>query len=160
MNLQKATPTDVPTIAALTDAAYEKYIPRIGRKPQPMTADYNAMLGTHEIWVLREPDILGFLVLQKEESILFIYSTVVSPAHQGKGSGKQLLLWTEEYALENGCDTIRLYTNEKMLENIGIYLNFGYTETHREDMKGFQVVHMAKSVGSDSRIKFGSMPSL
>jgi GNAT superfamily N-acetyltransferase len=149
--MQKATPEDVPEIARLTDAAYAKYIPRIGRKPQPMSADYTAMLGTHEIWVLRAQEILGFLVLQKQDSALLIYSIVVNPTHQGRGTGKQLLLWTEQHALETGCNEVRLYTNEKMTENIAIYTHLGYTETHREDMKGFQVVHMAKSVGSDSR---------
>ena len=50
--LRRATPEDAPAIAALTDAAYAKYIPLIGRKPQPMTADYRQMAAEHPIWLL------------------------------------------------------------------------------------------------------------
>jgi ribosomal protein S18 acetylase RimI-like enzyme len=152
LNMQPATQADVPQIAELTHAAYEKYIPRIGRKPQPMLADYSAMLETHQIWLLRQnADLQGLLVLQENPDHLLIYSIAVSPAHQAKGIGKQLLLWTEQHASQMGCKEIRLYTNEKMTENIALYTKMGYTETHREDMNGWQVVHMAKSVGSGSR---------
>jgi GNAT superfamily N-acetyltransferase len=150
--MQPATQADVPEVVQLTHAAYEKYIPRIGRKPQPMLADYSAMLETHQIWLLRQnTDLQGLLVLQKNQDHLLIYSIAVSPAHQAKGIGKQLLEWTEQHASQMGCKEIRLNTNEKMTENIALYTKMGYTETHREDMNGWQVVHMAKSVGSDSR---------
>jgi ribosomal protein S18 acetylase RimI-like enzyme len=153
LTLHKANKFDVPDIVRLTDAAYEKYISRIGRKPQPMTADYTVMLETHEIWLLRENnEIIGLLVLQKEDETLFIYSIAVSTDHQGKGIGKQLLMWTEQHALEIGCQRMRLYTNEKMTENIAIYTNLGYTETQREKMSDFYVVHMAKELNHGKNI--------
>jgi hypothetical protein len=44
VTLRQATLADVDAISALTDAAYSKYIPLIGRKPLPMTADYSRMV--------------------------------------------------------------------------------------------------------------------
>ena len=38
--MRRATPADAPAIAALTAAAYSKYIVRMGREPQPMRTDY------------------------------------------------------------------------------------------------------------------------
>jgi ribosomal protein S18 acetylase RimI-like enzyme len=147
LTLQKANQFDVPDIIRLTDAAYEKYISRIGRKPQPTTADYAAMLETHDIWLMRQDhEIIGLLVLQKEDETLFIYSIAVSVDQQGKRIGKQLLMWTEQHALEIGCQRVRLYTNEKMTENIAIYTHLGYTETQREKINDFYVVHMAKEL--------------
>ena len=47
--LRRATLSDVAAIVALTDAAYAKYIPRIGRKPQPMTTDYRPFVNEHSV---------------------------------------------------------------------------------------------------------------
>ena len=38
--IRRAGPGDVDALHAIAAAAYEKYVPRIGRAPAPMTADY------------------------------------------------------------------------------------------------------------------------
>ena len=38
--IRRATPGDVAALRAIASAAYRKYVPRIGRPPAPMTADY------------------------------------------------------------------------------------------------------------------------
>lgn len=47
--LRLATLDDVDTIATLTDLAYSKYVPRIGRQPQPMTTDYHDYVQQHPV---------------------------------------------------------------------------------------------------------------
>jgi ribosomal protein S18 acetylase RimI-like enzyme len=146
-SLRKASPADAPAIAALTDTAYAKYIPRIGRKPQPMTADYEQMAVEHSIWLLYYgADLGGVLVLEFEPETVLIYSVAVRPDLQGRGLGHRLLDLAEQQALQAGYRKIRLYTNEHFVENIELYHRAGYLETGREAYLGSRLVHMAKSL--------------
>ena len=52
MDLRPATPDDVPAITALVRAAYEKWVPLIGREPMPMQADYDEAVHDHMIDLL------------------------------------------------------------------------------------------------------------
>jgi hypothetical protein len=62
----------VEAISALTDAAY--FIPLIGRKPRPMTADYSIMVTEDTIWLLSvEDQLAGVLVLTYELETLLIW---------------------------------------------------------------------------------------
>lgn len=143
--LRKATPEDAPAIASLTDAAYSKYIPRLGRKPQPMTADYARMAAEHPIWLLHHgQELAGLLVLEHEPAALLIYSVAVSPQYQKQGLGRRLMALAEEQARLAGYRSIRLYTNEHMLENVALYLKLGYHEDRREPYLGSNLVHMSK----------------
>ncbi len=147
--LLRALPTEAETIAALTDAAYTKYIPRLGRKPQPMTADYGQILAEHPVWLICvEGQPVGSIVLMAEPEAMLIYSIAVSPQYQQHGLGARLLSWAEGQAQEAGFKLIRLYTNEHMQENIEWYKRSGYVETRREAYLGSTLVHMAKKLDS------------
>ena len=47
-----ATIDDAARIGGLARAAYTKYVPRIGREPAPMVADYDAEIAAHCIVVI------------------------------------------------------------------------------------------------------------
>ena len=145
--IRKAMPVDVAAIAALTDAAYTKYVPRMGRKPQPMTVDYHQMLAEHPIWLLCVGQtVAGLLVLMHEPDIMLIYSVAVHPDYQHRGFGRRLLAWADQEARQAGYTKIRLYTNALMEENIALYKSLGYHETHREPFNGLFIVHLAKTL--------------
>ena len=147
--IREASIADVKTIAALTDAAYAKYIPRLGRKPQPMTADYEQVLSEHHAWLLYLNDQpVGVLILMYESDQALIYSVAVSPEYQKQGWGRYLLEWAEQAAQREGHKLIRLYTNARMEENIALYRRLGYEETRREEYLGSTLVHMAKQLTS------------
>ncbi len=55
-----------------------------------------------------------------------------------------MLEFAERAALALGYRSIKLYTNEAMTENIGLYSRMGYVETHRAEEKGLRRVYMAK----------------
>ncbi|KAK8091866.1 hypothetical protein PG997_002227 [Apiospora hydei] len=57
----RATPDHVPAIRAMVQAAYAKYVERIGRPPAPMLANYERILeeGKQEVWVLVLPRSTG-----------------------------------------------------------------------------------------------------
>jgi ribosomal protein S18 acetylase RimI-like enzyme len=147
ITLHKATSDDASAIAALTDAAYQKYIPLIGRKPLPMTADYAKMAFENEIWLLHvEQQLAGVLVLEHEPDTLLIYSVAIQPEFQKQGLGRHLLAFAEEQAIQAGYRSIRLYTNEKFTYNINLYKSLGYLETSREPFRDSTLVHMAKTI--------------
>jgi len=145
--IRQATLDDVAAMSALTDAAYSKYIPRIGRKPQPMTADYTILVTEHPVWLVEIGQRLaGVLVLQHEPDALLIYSVAINPDDQKRGLGRLLLGWAEHQAQLAGYHSLRLYTNALMTENIALYTRLGYQETRREAYVGGAIVHMTKQL--------------
>lgn len=145
LTIRRATLNDVAAISELTELAYSKYVPRIGRKPQPMTTDYQHFVENHPVWVLEiEQQIAGVLVLQQEATALLIYSVAIHPTQQKRGYGRFLLDWAEQEAKKAGYQTIRLYTNAKMAENIALYTRLGYQETGREPIGTGVRVNMSK----------------
>ena len=146
-SIHRAAAGDVAAIAALTDAAYAKYLPRMGRKPQPMTVDYHQIVSAHPVWLLRVGQALaGVLVLMHEPDTLLIYSVAIHPEYQHRGFGRRLLAWAEREAEAAGYSRIRLFTNALMEENIALYRYLGYRETHREPFHGLTLVHLAKTL--------------
>lgn len=146
-SIRKASLDDVEAITALTDAAYTKYIPLIGRKPQPMTADYAKMVVENSIWLLIvEDQLAGVLVLVYEPENILIYSVAINPEYQKQGLGRRLLDWAEQQAVQAGYKSIRLYTNERFEANIVMYKHLGYQETSREPFLNSILVHMAKQL--------------
>jgi ribosomal protein S18 acetylase RimI-like enzyme len=147
VTIRRAVSADADMIAALTDAAYAKYVPRMGRKPQPMTVDYQQVVAAHPVWVLcSEQALAAVLVLMHEPDTLLIYSVAVHPNYQHRGFGRRLLAWAEREARQAGYTRIRLYTNALMEENIALYQYLGYRETHREAFHGLSLVHLSKSL--------------
>ncbi len=72
------------------------YLPLLGRGPRPMTADHQAMIVEHEVWLLVDEEVpLGVLELIPEPDCTLIYSVAVHPEHQRQGVGRRLLEWVE-----------------------------------------------------------------
>ncbi len=96
--VRKASPDDAETIAALTESAYARYIPRLGRKPEPMTADYRQMVAEHPVWLLCLRDQpAGVLVLKREPEGMLIYSQTTECEH-ALGLDDRLLRGDNTYA--------------------------------------------------------------
>ena len=147
MKIEIATVDDLDKLEALFNAAYLKFVSRIGREPAPMTIDYRLRIEQGLVYVIRkDAAIIGAIVLENRESFLYLGNLAVSPVHQGKGIGRRLLKFAEKEALRRGYFEIRLYTNEKMWENIAIYLKYGYKETGRKEENGFKRVYFTKTL--------------
>jgi ribosomal protein S18 acetylase RimI-like enzyme len=148
--IRRARQDDVPSIAALVHDAYAPYIPRIGREPAPMLDDYRQVVAQSETFVLTDAgQVVGVLVMSVEGSDLLLENIAVAPSFKGKGGGKRLLAFCEEFAAAQGCEAVRLYTHERMVENIEIYTKRGYRETHRATENGFARVFMRKVLRRD-----------
>jgi GNAT superfamily N-acetyltransferase len=120
----------------------------MGREPAPMTADYEALIGRHEVWVACEDDTLeGVLVLHVAgQDALLLENVAVTPAKQGRGIGRALLGFAEQYARDLGLSEIVLYTNELMTENLRLYPRLGYVETDRRVEDGYSRVYFRKAL--------------
>ncbi len=147
--LRRAEPTDASALASCVDAAYRHYIPRIGKPPGPMLADYAEEIARHQVWVAEaEQQIIGGLVLMAETDYLLLDNIAVHPDHQGRGVGRALLELAEAEALSQGYRELRLYTHETMTENIALYTRTGWVETHRGYQAGYARVFMRKQLSS------------
>jgi ribosomal protein S18 acetylase RimI-like enzyme len=147
VTIRLASRDDATIVSTITEAAYSKYIHRIGRKPEPMTMDYGEMISKHPVHILMIRDHpVGVLVLKHEEDQTLIWSVAVHPDYQRQGLGIRLLELAEQEALAYNYKSIRLYTNSLFVENIAFYKWLGYEETRREPFLGSTLVHMAKSL--------------
>jgi ribosomal protein S18 acetylase RimI-like enzyme len=134
MRFRPATNEDVPVIAALIEAAYERYVERLGRRPAPMDDDHAAYVERGEQFVLEDRDgaVVGAIVLADRGDHLFVDNLAVAPDLHGNGLGRRLLEHADAHARRRGLLELRLYTNVVMTENLAIYPRLGYEETGRE----------------------------
>ncbi len=146
-HLRRAASEDAAAIAALTEDAYAKFIPVIGRRPVPMDWDYAGLADEWQVWVVEVGGALaGALLLVPEADALLIESVAVAPEMQGRGLGRRLIDHALAEAGRQGFPTLRLYTNAKMTENIALYRHFGFHETGRQAMDDGMLVHMSIDV--------------
>ena len=144
-SMRPAESEDAATVGELVRAAYSKYVGRMGKEPAPMLENHAALIRNGEVWVLDEGgEVVGALVMRPAEDHLFVDNVAVAPGHQGRGLGRELVAFAEERARREGLGEIRLYTNEKMWENLAVYEKLGFEETGRGLDGDYQRVFMRK----------------
>jgi ribosomal protein S18 acetylase RimI-like enzyme len=145
VTMRQATAADAAAVRALTRKAYQKWVAVTGREPLPMRVDYDEALQKHRFDLLYEGDTLAALIeTALEPDHLLIVNVAVSPAFQKRGYGRRLMAHAEKIAAEAGRDTLLLYTNSLMAENIALYRRLGY-RIEREQPFGTSVqVYMSK----------------
>jgi ribosomal protein S18 acetylase RimI-like enzyme len=145
LTVRRAGEADAVVLAALAAEAYRRYVPRIGREPAPMTADYARAVRSGLTWVAEaDGEVVGLLVLVVHPDHLLLENIAVLPSAQRRGVGARLLALAEHEARARGLNEIRLYTNEAMTENLAYYPRHGYAETRRAEQDGFRRVFFAK----------------
>ena len=147
LTIQPAQATHTDSIAACVAAAYQQYIPRLGKPPGPMLDDYAEMIQQHDVWVIvHQKQVIGLVVLIVKPEGLLLDNVAVHPEYQGHGLGRRLIDFAEAEAQGQGFNEINLYTHETMTENIAIYLKLGYVEVERRQERGYARVYMRKGL--------------
>jgi ribosomal protein S18 acetylase RimI-like enzyme len=147
MHIRQAVDADVAAVGAVVEAAYSVYVPRIGRAPAPMTADYAALIAAGEVWVGDADErVIGVLVIRASGEALELENVAVDPSEQGLGHGRSLVSFAEDRARELGLQAVELYTNEAMVENVALYPQLGYVETGRRVEDGYRRVYFRKTL--------------
>jgi ribosomal protein S18 acetylase RimI-like enzyme len=146
--MRPARSDDRDAVEAIVRAAYSIYIERIGKPPGPRLDDYAQRIAAGAVSVLEEADgtIAAIIVLLHKPDYLLLDNIAVSPDRQGRGFGQQLIAFAEAEARRRGFAELRLYTHEKMTENIWLYRRLGFTEIGRGHEAGYDRVVMRKSM--------------
>jgi ribosomal protein S18 acetylase RimI-like enzyme len=150
--LRRATAADAAAVRALTLTAYAKWVPVVGCEPLPMRADYDRAVIRHVVDLLEEGGNLCALIeMAPADGHLLIVNIAVRPDRQGRGLGDKLLEHAERFARSLGLDEIQLYTNARMISNLGFYGRRGYREFRRgETAPGLVAVFMRKKLAAGS----------
>ena len=143
--IRQAEPEDQEALVQCVQAAYSKYIERIGKKPAPLLADYTVLIAQGMVSVLADEDgIRGVLVMMPGDHVMFVENIAVDPQFQGQGLGRTLMALAEQQAEKEQLDEIRLYTNELMTENLLFYHRLGFEEEGRYVQDGYRRVFLRK----------------
>jgi ribosomal protein S18 acetylase RimI-like enzyme len=147
--IRLATPDDRAVIESIVHEAYAVYIDCIGKPPGPMLDDYAALIATDAVSVYQEPDatIAAIIVLIAKPDHLLLDNIAVRRDRQGQGLGRRLIAFAEAEARRRGLSEVRLYTHQRMTENIALYTRLGFSETGRGSDAGYERVFMAKRLG-------------
>ena len=147
VELRQAMATDAAAIRELTRAAYAKWVPLIGREPRPMTANYEEAVRKHRFDLAHIDGTLAALIETiREADHLLVENVAVSPSFQGRGLGRKLMAHAETLAAAMGFGEIRLYTNQRFVENIALYRKLGYRVDREEVLPVGTVTHMSKTL--------------
>ena len=147
--IRQATLHDLAAIKKTATIAYEKYVPRMGKKPAPMVADFESKIKAGKVYVkCGESGVKGFVVFYPRGDHVHLENLAVCPDAQGKGVGAELVRFVEDAAKHEGFNVIELYTNEKMTENFEFYRRLGYQKCGRWEEDGFNRVFYRKELSS------------
>jgi ribosomal protein S18 acetylase RimI-like enzyme len=93
----------------------------------PMRQDYDEVIRDYQVTVVEHGGtIVAVLALEITNEGFLLDNVAVAPAHQGKGLGRILLEHAESEARREGFDSIYLYAQEIMTENLDLYRRLGY----------------------------------
>lgn len=145
--VRRAVAGDAGTVRELTQAAYAKWVPVIGREPVPMAADHEAAVREHLVDLLQVGGELAALVeMILGADHLLVENLAVAPAFQGQGHGRALLAHAERVTASLGFAEVRLCRNQRFAENLRLYRRAGYRVKREEAFRGGVVVHLSKAV--------------
>jgi ribosomal protein S18 acetylase RimI-like enzyme len=149
--IRRARPEDCAAVKAIVHAAYAIYVDRIGKPPGPMLDDYARLIADSAVNVLEDPDrtMAAIIVLVPQPDHLLLDNIAVRPDRQDRGLGRRLIAFAENEARRLGYAELRLYTHQKMTENIALYTRLGFVETGRGREAGYDRVFMRKCFATD-----------
>lgn len=142
-----ATSQNLRDIQFCARAAYAKYVADIGQEPAPMNADFSLQISKQHMYIaVCQSAFAGYVVFYPVDNTLHLENVAVLPSFCGRGIGKKLIAFVEEKAKESGKQSVELYTNEAMSENLSMYPRLGYTEIERKRQMGFNRVFFRKLI--------------
>jgi GNAT superfamily N-acetyltransferase len=145
--VRPAMPDDTKAVARCVNAAFSRFIERIGKPPAPMLLDFPEMISAGNVWVAEiAGQVVGVLVQYETEVGFYIDTVAALPELQGTGVGRALLLFAESEATRRGYASVYLCTNIKMTENQAFYPNIGYVEYERKQDQGYDRIFYRKQL--------------
>ncbi len=145
--VRPAAANDVSAVRQCVVEAFSPYIARIGKPPAPMLLDFEAQVRHRHVWVAElDGAVVGVLVQYQTPEGFYIDTVAAAPRQQGRGVGRELLVFAEHEALRRGFGSLYLCTNSKMVENQALYAKVGYVEYERKHMAGYDRIFYRKTL--------------
>ena len=147
MQIRPATIPDLAAIVACADLAFESFAGSSADSDDHLPGDLTALVLDGSIHLICDGgESLGYISLWPIADHLFVDTIAVLPKHQGHGLGGRLLSFAEGEAARLGLRSIRLFTKEKMSDNLAFYQRHGYRETDRCGQDGYPRVFYRKDI--------------
>src|ERR1043166_1660800 len=144
-DIRTARAEDAPRLKHIAETAYAKYVPRMAKPPSPFFYDYGKIIAAGNTYVLeRKGEVVAMVTLSTQPDHLLLQNLAVLPDRQRCGIGRQFLAFAENEARNRRLPEIRLWTNEKMTENVPYYTALGYEVTHTATVDGYSRIFMRK----------------
>ena len=149
MKIRKATVADAPAVVSCVIDSFKAYMLLIGRTPGPILEDYYVAIEEHYVFVAEEGGVIcGVLLLkdtpEAEYTLLDVLATL--PDWQGRGIGRALTAYGEDFIRGLGKKECRLYTHVKYERTASIYHSIGYETYARVQEYGFDRYYMKKAL--------------
>lgn len=146
MLIRRAKQGDVADIIVITNASYQMYVERMGKKPAPMLADYAALVEHETVFVSTDPidRVTGFVVIVARQQSALIETVAVRVEMQGQGIGRALMQFAEDWLGAQNIPEVSLYTHVTMYENRRWYPLLGYRESGIVQEDGYERVYFSK----------------
>lgn len=145
--IRLATPEDKTNLLRCVNVAYATYVGIVGRRPAPMQANYDELIGQGAVYIIEGTrGVDAVLVLHLKDDHLLIENIAVRPSAQKQGLGRKLVEFAEQQAREQNLPEVQLYTHERMATNLTIYPKFGYEEFDRRSEDGYNRIYFRKQL--------------
>ena len=87
-----------------------------------------------------------------DQEVMVLHTLAISPKVSRKGYGSKFVKFYENYAKENGCNFLRMDTNERNTNARALYKKLGYDEVEMipctfNGIEGFHLVMLEKYIG-------------
>jgi len=143
MRIRRATADDATSIASVLSrsfAEYEScYTPEAFRATTLTPDEIQGRLNEGPTWVaLAEETVVGTVSAVSKGEALYLRSMAVAPTARGKGVGRQLLEYAEEFAVQHRFERLLLSTTPFLTSAIRLYeqCGFGRSDEGPEDLFG------------------------
>ena len=147
IDIRQAIAAEAGAVTDCVCQAFIRYSAEIGKHPQPMLDDYNALIAEGRVYVaLKDNRLVGVLVISTDAEGFCIETLAAHPQLQGQGVGKALIAYAENLARLRKAASLYLSTHVVMWQSQDIYRHLGFVEFDRRVVNGYHRIFMRKSV--------------
>lgn len=151
--VRRAVPIDAGAISLVLHSAFAEfrglYTPEAYAASVPQESVIAQRFREGPLWIARRgATALGTVAAVRTRDLVMIRGMGVSPLARGLGLGRTLLSSAEDFAREQECSRIALYTTAFLTAAIALYRSAGYTFTGGAGSPhGTELLRMSKSLG-------------
>jgi N-acetylglutamate synthase-like GNAT family acetyltransferase len=146
--IRQAVLADAGEVTSCVCHAFISYIPLIGKQPQPMLEDYQALIKACKVFVLcKDNKIVGVLVLEQTKEGFCIETLAIHPLMQSLGLSKKLVAFAEKVASKMHYQSLYLSTNQIMHKAQAIYKHLGFVQYDQRRVNGYDRLFFRKTIG-------------